>query len=313
MLIKNAKVITWNNSNEILEDQAVYIKGADIIDIGPSNELEIRYAGEREIVDVNGKYLMPGNICAHTHFYSAFSRGMPVAGDPPTNFTEILKQLWWPLDKSLDLAGIKSSAEISILEAIKYGTTTLVDHHASQNAIEGSLETIADVVSHAGIRAALCYEVSDRDGMERSEQGIKENLVFLERMKYEPGTDNLLAGLFGLHASMTLSDQTLDRCREAAPAEIGFHIHLAEDKSDQTDSLTKYGMRVTERLNKHGILGDRTVLVHGVHLSEEEIGIITETKSWLTHQPRSNMNNAVGLPDVERLINAGISVCLGND
>lgn len=313
MLIKNANIITWNENNDILCNHALYIQGSIITDIGISKELEEKYPNEKEIVDLHGKYIMPGNICAHTHFYSAFSRGMAVGGETPQTFMEILEQLWWPLDKSLDLDGVRSSAEVSIIEAIKYGTTTLIDHHASQNAIDGSLETMAEVVLKSGMRAALCYEVTDRDGFEKAELGEKENLSFIHKINNQKNGEGLLAALFGLHASLTLSDKTLERCKRSVPAGVGFHIHLAEAKADQHDSLQKYGMRVTERLYKHDMLGEHTIAVHGVHLDENEIDLLAETQTWVTHQPRSNMNNAVGLPEVERMLEKGIPVCLGND
>ena len=313
MLIKNANIITWNENNDILFGHALYISNSIIADIGPLKELEEKYPFEREIIDLNGKYVMPGNICAHTHFYSAFSRGMAIGGKPPKKFTDILKQLWWPLDKSLDLDGVRASAQVSITEAIRYGTTTLIDHHASQNAIEGSLFTMAEVVEESGVRAALCYEVTDRDGLEKAKLGIKENTTFINTILHKTDEKNRITALFGLHASLTLSDETLKMCKQALTEEVGFHIHLAEAEADQDDSLKKYGMRVTERLYRHGILGSNTVAVHGVHLDEMEMDLLAETKTWVTHQPRSNMNNAVGLPDVERMLEKGIPVCLGND
>lgn len=313
MLIKNANIITWNENNDILCNHALYIQGSIITDIGISKELEEKYPNEKEIVDLHGKYIMPGNICAHTHFYSAFSRGMAVGGETPQTFMEILEQLWWPLDKSLDLDGVRSSAEVSIIEAIKYGTTTLIDHHASQNAIEGSLHIIADVVEKSGVRAALCYEVTDRDGIEKAKLGVKENLSFINSVHNRKNGDNQIAALFGLHASMTLSEKTLELCKKTAEDSIGFHIHLAEAEADQRDSIQKYGMRVTERLYKHAVLGKKTIAVHGVHLNKKEMDLLAETKTWVTHQPRSNMNNAVGLPEVERMLEKGIPVCLGND
>ena len=103
---------------------------------------------------------MPGQICAHTHFYGAFARGMYIPGPPAKDFPEILERLWWRLDKALDLDGVRRSAEVCLVDAIRNGTTTLIDHHASQRAIDGSLDVIAEAVDASGLRAVLCYEVS---------------------------------------------------------------------------------------------------------------------------------------------------------
>ena len=140
---------------------------------------------EAERLDARGQYVMPGNICAHTHFYGAFARGMAIPGPAPKDFPEILAKLWWPLDKSLTEADVRASAEVMLVEAIRHGTTTLIDHHASPNAIDGSLDSIADAVDHSGLRAVLCYEVTDRDGEQKAQAGIRENVRFIDRVRQE--------------------------------------------------------------------------------------------------------------------------------
>jgi putative selenium metabolism protein SsnA len=219
-----------------------------------------------------------------------------------------LQKLWWPLDRSLDAESIEYSVLPCLVDAIKHGTTTLVDHHASPNAIDGSLDIIADAVDLAGLRAVLCYEVTDRDGEARMKAGIQENVRFLKRNK-----SPLLAGTFGLHAALTLSDSSLDLCRQSVPDGVGFHVHTAEHESDEYDSLNKTGLRVIDRLHKHGILGPKTITAHGVHFDAREVQLLVETGTWLSHQPRSNMNNGVGVAAVESMMRAGIKVCLGND
>lgn len=312
MLITNATLITWENPNRILENQALLIHNGRIADIGAQQDLRTRYSDE-EILDAGGQYVMPGNICAHTHFYGAYSRGLGIPGAAPADFPEILDKLWWALDKSLDMEGVKHSTLVCLTDAIRHGTTTLIDHHASPNAIEGSLDTIAEAVEGSGLRASLCYEVTDRDGPERAQAGIRENIRFAEMVKKEKPADGRLSALFGLHASLTLSEDTLRACRDAAPADLGFHIHVAEDVADEYDSLAKSGERVVDRLYRHGILGDKTIVVHAVHVDAREMELLKETRTWVSHQPRSNMNNAVGLPQVESMLRMGIPVCLGND
>ena len=308
MLITNAKLITWEPAaNQILEDHAILIENDRIKEIGKSSEFKNRYP-EIEWLDARGQYIMPGNICAHTHFYGAYARGIAVPGPAPKDFPEILQKLWWPLDRSLDAESIQYSVLPCLVDAIRHGTTTLIDHHASPNAIDGSLDIIADEVEKAGLRAVLCYEVTDRDGEEKMKAGIRENIRFIKKIK-----SPLLSSTFGLHASLTLSDSSLDLCRQAAPEDGGFHVHTAEHESDEYDSLNKTGLRVIDRLQKHGILGPKTITAHGVHFDAREMQILVETGTWLTHQPRSNMNNGVGVAQIEAMMRAGIKVCLGND
>ena len=312
MLITNGKLITWETPNRVLENYAVYIEGDKIAEVGTQSDLAARYPHADQL-DAHGQYVMPGNICAHTHFYGAFARGMAIPGPAPKSFPEILGKLWWPLDKSLTLADVHVSAEVMLVEAIKHGTTTLIDHHASPNAIDGSLDIIAEAVDQSGLRAVLCYEVTDRDGPEKAQAGIRENVRFIERTRHAPVAGGRVAATFGLHASLTLSEATLDACRQAAPQDVGFHLHVAEGIADEDDSLAKSGLRVVDRLHRHGLLGPRSIAAHAVHVDAREVCLLSETETWVTHQPRSNMNNGVGVAAVESLLRAGIPVCLGTD
>lgn len=312
MLIIHANLITWEEPNRILEDHAVQIKDGLITAIGPSHDLEQSYPSE-EIIDARGQYVMPGNICAHTHFYGAFSRGMAIPGAAPKDFPEILGKLWWPLDQALTLEDVRYSALVCLIDAIRHGTTTLFDHHASPKVIDGSLDVIARAVEQAGLRAVLCYEVTDRNGAEGAQAGIEENIRFIKKISEIYSPKSTIRTIFGLHASLTLSDATLEACSSLTPEGSGFHIHAAESEADQVDCLVKSGLRVVERLQKYGILGPRSILAHAVHVDSREIDILAKTGTWVTHQPRSNMNNAVGMAPVESMLNAGVKVCLGND
>jgi putative selenium metabolism protein SsnA len=310
MLIINANVVTWDDPNKIIRNAAVAIQSDKIIETGSSRELQAKYSDD-EIIDGRGAFVLPGNICAHTHFYGAFARGMAIPGEAPDGFIKILEKLWWTLDKSLSMEAVKYSALVCQIDAIRHGTTTLIDHHASPNALENSLAEIRNTVEQSGLRAALCYEVTDRDGLEKTEAGIEENARFIRDLNERP--DPLIGATFGLHASLTLSDETLDKARKACPEQVGMHIHVAEGTADQEDSLQKANMRVVNRLKRHGILGKKAILAHAVHVNDQEIEIIKDSGSWVTHQPRSNMNNAVGLPEVEKMMSAGVKVGLGND
>ncbi len=307
MLISNATLVTWEKPNRILPGYALRVNDGLITAIAPSASLRPGSASE-EVVDAGGQMVMPGNICAHTHFYGAFARGMAIPGAAPADFPQILDRLWWRIDRALEPDDVRASAQVCLVDAVRHGTTTLFDHHASPNCIAGSLDLIAESVKQAGVRASLCYEVTDRNGPEGAQAGIDENLRFARKPR--GGT---LAAMFGLHASLTLSEVTLERCRAAAPAGLGFHVHVAEHEVDERDSLEKTGQRVVARFERHGLLGERSMAIHCVHVDPSEMEILARTRTWVTHQPRSNMNNGVGAAPVESLIAAGVRVALGND
>ncbi len=311
LLITHGQIFTLGTPNELIPDGAIYVEGDTIAEVGPTAALAAKYP-DAEKLDAAGKIVLPASICGHTHFYGAFARGMAIPGRPATNFVEILERLWWKLDRALLWDDVRYSALVCLVDAIRHGCTTLIDHHASPNVIDGSLDIIADTVKETGLRASLCYEVTDRNGMDGARAGIAENVRFLKRCRKE--RDPQLAASFGLHAAITLSDETLEASAAAAEGlNTGFHIHVAEGLADQQESLRQYNLRVVERLQKFGILGPKTLAIHCVHLDAFEKDILHRTGAWVTHQPRSNMNNAVGLPDVAGMLKRGIPVALGND
>ena len=312
MLITNGRILTFGDSPRLIENGAVLIQDDRIVDVDFSGVLEEKYPQE-ERLDAQGMLVMPGMIVSHTHFYGTFARGMAIPGPPMRNFPEILQRLWWPLDRALDEEGVRYSALSPILDAIRYGATTLIDHHASNRFIDGSLDVIADVVEETGVRAVLCYEVSDRDGPEVAEAGIRENVRFIQKareMAYPR-----IAATFGLHAALTLSDATLERCVAEAEAigHEGFHIHAAEGSADQEHSLATYGLRTIDRLAQRGILGPKTIVAHAIDIDAWEMATLRDTETWVSHQPRSNMNNAVGVADIPAMLRGGMKVVLGND
>lgn len=308
MLIHNATLLTMDNDLRVVEDGALLVEGAHIAAVGESPALLAAHPAV-ERWDAQGMVLAPGMICAHTHFYGAFARGMYIPGPAARDFPEILEKLWWPLDKSLSLEGVGLSAEVCLVDAIRNGTTTLIDHHASQRAIDGSLDVIADAVERAGLRAVLCYEVTDRDGPESARAGIAENVRFGERTAAGP-LQGRIASTFGLHASMTLSDATLEACRAESDR---FHVHVAEHPADEYDSMARAGKRAVERLHAFGITGAQSIFAHCIHIDAWETTLLRETETWVSHQPRSNMNNAVGAAEVGPMLRGGMKVALGND
>jgi len=255
--------------------------------------------------DCSGCLIIPGNVCGHTHIYSALARGMPYRLAPPLNFLQILQRVWWRLDRALDEETIRASALLGGMDALLSGTTTLIDHHASPNAIDGSLDLLADAFAQLGVRPVLCYEVTDRDGPERARAGVAENRRFLRTAR------PLARGLTGAHASFTMSAETLAACVDLArQSGTGIHIHVAEDLADQADARARVGRRVVPRLAAAGALDERAILAHCVHVDEGEVAAIRECGAAVAHNARSNMNNAVGRAKVGAL---GDRVILGTD
>lgn len=311
MLITNATLVTWEKPNRVLPGWGIYIEDGKIADLGPDSELKIRYPNA-PLFDARGQLVLPGNICAHTHFYGMYSRGMAIPGEPAARFSQILNNLWWPLDQALDEEAVRLSALVCLVDAIKHGTTTLIDHHASPNFLTGSLNAIGEEVEKAGLRASLCYETTDRYGEAKTQESIEENIAFIKSVA--DGSRPLLRAAFGLHAPHTVSTATLEASLKALSGlNAGIHVHVSESTDDR-EILQKRGDGLpVEWLAKHGALNEKSIIVHAVHVEESEIQTLAQSRAWVTHQPRSNMNNAVGVAKTEAMLEAGIKVCLGND
>jgi putative selenium metabolism protein SsnA len=311
LLIGNGKVVTRDSNQPYLADGCVVIQDNMIVEVGCTTALKQKYPGA-EFIDAKGRVVMPGMINSHMHLYSTFARGMSSKEAPPQNFVEILERLWWKLDKALTLEDVYYSAMVVLIDCIKNGTTTIFDHHASPGAVRQSLFEMAKATDAAGIRSCLCYEVSDRDGSKIMEEGIQENVEFIKYANTR--SDDMTKGMFGLHAAMTLSDDTLGKCATAnAGTKAGFHVHVAEDLADQADSMKKHGKRVVERLAEFGMVGPESIAVHCVHVDEKEMDILHAKGANVVHNPESNMGNAVGCSPVLTLMNKGIRVGLGTD
>eukprot|EP00033_Pygsuia_biforma_P001005 GCRY01001150.1.p1 GENE.GCRY01001150.1~~GCRY01001150.1.p1 ORF type:complete len:449 (-),score=120.51 GCRY01001150.1:50-1396(-) len=301
-----------------IENGAVYYVNDTIVAGGPTDELKQKYP-EAKFIDAQGGLIMPGLICGHSHYYGMFSRGMALKDEAPSNFLEILERLWWRLDKALTENDNYLSAAVCLDAAIRFGCTTVIDHHASPNQIAGSLDTIAKAHTDFGVRGCLCYEVTDRNGLEGAQEGIDENIRFLKKV-YADEPNPLLGASFGLHAAFTCSDDTLKKSvaavnalPEAARKKAGFHIHVCEGAADNEDSEKKYNKTTVERLRDLGILGPNSIAGHCVFVNEKDMDILKETGTMVVHNPESNMNNGVGIPPVCKLLEKGIPVGLGTD
>ena len=228
----------------------------------------------------------PGLVCAHHHLYSALARGMPPPPRTPTDFAEILELIWWRLDTALDLEMIRWSAMLGALEALEAGTTAIVDHHESPNAIEGSLSVIAEACAEVGVRVLPAYGITDRHGAEGAQRGLEENRRFISEGN---------RGLVGIHAAFTCSDESLRAAADlATELGVGVHIHVAEGVGD---------VDAPQRLA--GLTRDDWLLAHCVHLPTDHT-----LRGTILHNPRSNLNNAVGYADPARFSNP---VALGTD
>ena len=308
LLIENGTLLSPGSAESVRRGQSILIEDGLIVRVAPAGRFA-RFTGKR--LDAAGKVVLPGLINAHTHCYSAFARGLTKA-KPSCDFTGVLRNLWWRLDSALTEEDCYHSALLTLLDSIRHGTTTIIDHHASPIAVGGSLDAIARAVGESGLRACLCYEVSDRDGPRIAKEGLAENVRFIRRCQAHDGTH--LQALFGLHASFTLSDRTLTTAASLGhELQTGFHIHVAEAQSDQDAARRTSKMRVVERLKRFGILGDRSIAAHCIHISRREMDLLAETSTAVVHNPQSNLNNAVGIADVIELRRRGALVGLGTD
>lgn len=307
-LIKNGIIITLGKNNRVLYNHGLLIEEDKIVSIAPITEFTDTYD---LVIDAKNQVVMPGFINGHMHFYSTMVRGLGKA-EPANDFLGVLENLWWRLDKKLTLEDTYYSTLLMLLTAIKKGTTTIIDHHASPFAILGSLQEIAKAVKQTGLRANLCYELSDRDGEKTIQEGIQENADFIRYCQENPSEQ--IKALFGLHASFTLSDQTLRKAAKIGhDLNTGFHVHTAEADSDQQYNIKHFGKRVVERFYHEGILGPNTICAHCTHINDAEIELLRKTNTIAVHNPQSNMNNAVGVANIMKMINAGVLVGLGTD
>ena len=308
LFIGNGKVIT-RDGGAFFENGAVVTDGEKIVAVGDGAALRRQYP-DAELIDAHGGTIMPGLINMHNHIYSAFARGLSIRGYAPKDFSDILEGQWWKIDRHLTHENNRLSALAVYADCIKNGVTTVFDHHASYFDVPGSLDDIASAATELGVRASLCYEVSDRDGEKKAMEAVLENERFILRAQQE-GSD-MLHGMMGLHASFTVSDETLRRC-EAHRHGAGYHVHCAEGPADLAHCLKTYGKRIIERFCDAGVLGERTLAVHCVHINRAEMQLLRDTGAMVVHNPESNMGNAGGCGPVLHTLREGVTVGLGTD
>ena len=310
LVIGNGKLFTRNDEMPFVENGAVAIEGTKIAAVGETEAIKKQY-GDAEFIDAKGGVIMPAFINTHEHIYSAMARGLSIKGYNPKGFLDILDGQWWTIDRHLTLEQTKYSAVETLISCIRNGVTTVFDHHASFGQIGGSLFTIADVAKELGVRACLCYEISDRDGMDKARESVMENAEFI-RYALKDDTD-MIAGMMVMHAQFTISDATMELAAANKPDEVGYHIHVAEGIEDLHDCLKKYGKRIVDRLMDFNILGEKTLLGHCIYINPHEMDLIKDTNTMVVHNPESNMGNACGCPPTMELVHRGILTGLGTD
>jgi putative selenium metabolism protein SsnA len=312
IVIKGGDIFSYRSKRGLLKNGWVVIRDGRIARIG-EGDLKKETEGDRvTTIDAGGKLVIAGFINSHTHLYSTLARGIKLAGPSPRNFLDQLENLWWRLDRALTYEDCYWSSLVGSLLSLKAGVTTVCDHHSSPFAIDRSLDAVARGMTEAGVRGTVCYEVSDRDGQDRASLGIYENVRFGRSLKSKP--NETLRAMMGLHASFTLSQPTLLRGREAAgELGLGFHLHVAEDACDVSDSQKRYKRRVVTRLQEAGILGGKTLAIHCVHVSDSEVMLLAKTGTNVIHCPRSNLSNAVGIAPVGKMFRHGVRVGFGSD
>lgn len=295
LILKNVTAVQFEPA-QVREGVDIAIDGAEIRAIGDNLHAQLPDA---QVKEMHGRLVMPGIVCAHNHFYSGLSRGIMANIAPCPDFISTLKNLWWRLDRALDEESLYYSGLICSLEAIKSGCTAVIDHHASPNYIAGSLATLRKGFLKAGLRGMTCFETTDRNGGTRElQQGVEENIRFaqlIDEAKAKGSEPYLVEAHIGAHAPFTVSNAGLEMLAEALRATgRGLHIHAAEDRYDVSHSHDKYGQDLVVRLAEYGLINDKTLLAHGLYLSDEDIRILNEQDAFLVHNARSNMNNHVG-------------------
>ena len=311
IMFGNGVVVTRDAQRPLINGGAVAVGDDGLISaLGPTQKLRREYPGAH-FVDARGGLIMPGLINLHHHAHYTLARGLTPRPGAGKGLPALLEGRWWRLDRAMNLEDVYHGAAAAFLECVRSGVTTVFDHHASYGAVTGSLSEISRAADELGLRACLCYEVSDREGESKCRAAIQENVDFIREASRRG--DGMRCGMMGMHAGFTLSDRTLEACMEALPATSGCHIHVAECLEDTTHSLQTYGKSVVRRLRERGVLGRKTLAAHCIHLNWEDVQILRETDTAVIHCPRSNMCNAAGAADVTEYSRARVGLGLGTD
>jgi len=311
LLIKNGIIVTMDSDRRILERHSLVIDGSRIVEIGKTEDVEKKYRNV-ESVDATGQIVMPGLICSHTHLYDTLMRGASMDVEPPSDFTQLLQRIAWPMDETMNYEDAYASALVASVEFAKSGVTTFADTYSGPNSVSGVLDKISQAVEEVGIKGFLAFEATERHSREEGLKGLAENARFAELVSRK--TESRTMPLFSLHASFTVTDELIRETKQTAER---FHapitIHASEGMGDLHHNLENYGKRTIERFADLEILGSHLVLAHCVQLNSKEIELIAKTRTGVAHNPMSNMQTAVGVSPVPQMLAQQITVGLGND
>ena len=300
LLLHNLRIIDPFGEREFLEHASIMIEGETIKFVGRGYS---HVGFEGQILDMQGKTVLPGIINAHTHLYSTLAMGMPAPQRTPRNFVEHLEEIWWKLDRGLDADSTRASFEAGLMDCILNGTTTIIDHHASPQFVEGSLDMLAEIAESYGLNISLCFESSDRNGGVSFREELQENIRAMQKYADNP----YVAPRLGLHASFTLSDESLGLVKQALDAfpDCGIHIHVAEDLADEKDAQHRGYRSVIQRLDKFGLLSNQSLIIHGIFTTREDRHMLLKHGCKMVHNPTSNANNQVGVLETEIIESMG--------
>jgi cytosine/adenosine deaminase-related metal-dependent hydrolase len=301
LVLTNA--VCWTG-DQLLPNARIVITGNRIASIGrgdgvagpapgPSTGAAGRPPEAGAVHDLGGRLVMPGIVNFHTHLYSALAPGLHPVG-PTDTFSGILEHLWWRLDAVHDEQSIRAAALLGAVVCAEAGVTTVFDHHASANVVDGSLDIVAQAIRSVGLRGVLCFEASDRGNLAAH---INENVRFHEANR----KDDTLRGTMGMHASLTLGNSSLERIAEARPSDMPSHIHAGESPEDLQAALSTSGTGPVARLNRFGLLDSHSIIAHAIHLADEDYELIDSVGPTIVTAPLSNMNNDVGMIDTRRI------------
>lgn len=307
-IVKDAFVVTMDAQRNVIPDGAVAMEGDRVLDVGETRSIVQAHSADR-VISARGAIVTPGFICAHTHLYGVLLRGATISLPPPTDFTQNLQRVWWPMDQAMGRNDAYASALMSSFELLRTGTTTFADTFSGPNAIDGVLDSIERGVDEVGIRGLLAFEVTERRSAEEGARGLEENVRFIRKPKA-----GRCSGMMSLHASFTLSDALIERAADVArELKAPLTMHASEGRGDLYHNLERYGLRTVERLSYLGFLGPDVVLAHAVHVNDDELRLLKRSGTNVAHNPMSNMINAVGVSPVDEMLELGVNVALGND
>ena len=278
--------LVTDGTDIFIRDGAIIVEEGLIREIGKSEDLVDKVS---RIYDLGGRILLPGLLNPHHHLYSSFATGLSPMGRTDT-FLGLLQNLWWHLDTLLDEESLYFSALAGAMEAVRYGVTAIFDHHASMNFVTGSLDLVAEALCKTGIKGVLCFETSDRMGDLQVHDHIRENISFWEKHR---GSETI-RGAFGLHANLTLSEDTLEEISRIKPPEIPVHAHCGESSEDLDYCISLGYEGPVDRFHRWGLVDERSLLIHAIHLSSEDYRLIDTLDPYVVTNPESNANNRVG-------------------